>query len=91
MADKKTKKETQPKKDVKQKPKKKESAAKTDESIPKIPTRLMNYYKSEVVKHMMKTFSYKNVMQVPKLTKIVVNMGVGAAVADSKLFGIAPL
>jgi large subunit ribosomal protein L5 len=33
----------------------------------------------------MKTFSYKSVMQVPKLQKIVVNMGVGAAVADSKV------
>ena len=33
----------------------------------------------------MKTFDYKNVMEVPKLEKIVVNMGVGAAVADAKL------
>ncbi|MCJ7554011.1 MAG: 50S ribosomal protein L5 [Ignavibacteriaceae bacterium] len=33
----------------------------------------------------MKSLSYKNIMQVPKLQKIVVNMGVGAAVADSKI------
>jgi large subunit ribosomal protein L5 len=33
----------------------------------------------------MKTFSYKNVMQVPKIEKIVVNMGVGAAVAEPKI------
>ena len=50
-----------------------------------IPARLWEYYNSNIVSHLMKTFGYKNVMQVPKLEKIVVNMGVGAAVADSKL------
>lgn len=83
MAEKKTKKETKTKKEVKQKQGKKE--AKADVTYPKVPVRLMDYYKSEVIQHMMKTFSYKNVMQVPKLTKIVVNMGVGAAVAEPKI------
>jgi large subunit ribosomal protein L5 len=50
-----------------------------------VPARLLEYYNSKIVSHLKKTFSYKNVMQVPKLEKIVVNMGVGAAVADAKL------
>jgi len=50
-----------------------------------LPARLFEYYNSNIISHLMKTLSYKNVMQVPKLEKIVVNMGVGAAVADSKL------
>lgn len=50
----------------------------------KIPTELFEKYKSEIIPELMKKFSYKNVMQVPKLVKIVVNMGVGDAVQDSK-------
>ena len=85
MAEKKTKKETSDKK-VKQKA---GSGKKSDKksSVPevKIPTRLHEYYKSDIVPQLMKTFDYSNVMMVPKLTKIVINMGVGAAVADSKV------
>ena len=51
----------------------------------RIPSRLGDYYKASIVPALMKTLSYKNVMQVPKLEKIVVNMGVGAAVADPKV------
>lgn len=51
----------------------------------KIPARLFGKYKEEIVPKMMKQFSYKNVMEVPKLEKIVVNMGVGGAAQDSKL------
>jgi large subunit ribosomal protein L5 len=51
----------------------------------RIPSRLGDYYKASIVPSLMKTLSYKNVMQVPKLEKIVVNMGVGAAVADPKV------
>lgn len=51
----------------------------------KIPIRLFDYYRKEIVPYLMKNFSYKNVMQVPKLKKIVVNMGVGAAVSDAKI------
>ena len=42
-------------------------------------------FKSDVVPAMMKEFGYTNVMQVPKLDKVVMNMGVGAAVADIKI------
>ena len=48
-------------------------------------TRLEQKYKEKVVPELMKKFSYKNVMQVPRITKITVNMGVGGAMADKKL------
>ena len=47
--------------------------------------RLKYEYKSNVVTKLMKEFSYDNVMQVPKLQKIVISKGVGAAVNDKKL------
>lgn len=47
--------------------------------------RLKQEYKERVVKTLKEEFGYKNVMQVPKLEKIVVSRGVGAAVADKKL------
>ncbi|MCE5322448.1 50S ribosomal protein L5 [bacterium] len=47
--------------------------------------RMKDKYKSEVLPSLMKTFSYKNVMQAPRLTKVVVNMGVGQATQDAKL------
>ena len=47
--------------------------------------RLKNEYKGNVVTRLMKEFSYDNVMQVPKLEKIVISKGVGAAVNDKKL------
>lgn len=47
--------------------------------------RLKQEYKERVVKALQDEFGYKNVMQVPKLEKIVVSKGVGAAVADKKL------
>ncbi|MFQ5648359.1 MAG: 50S ribosomal protein L5 [bacterium] len=47
--------------------------------------RLIAEYKEKVVPKMMKRFGYKNVMQVPRVEKIVLNMGVGEAVEDSKL------
>lgn len=46
--------------------------------------RLKDKYKNEVVQAMMKQFEYKCVMQVPKVEKVVINMGVGQAVADPK-------
>ena len=46
--------------------------------------RLKETYLNEIVDAMMKKFEYKNVMQVPKLDKIVINMGVGEAVGNSK-------
>ncbi len=47
--------------------------------------RLHAKYKDEIVPAMMKEFSYKSVMEVPKLVKIAINQGVGAAITDKKL------
>jgi large subunit ribosomal protein L5 len=47
--------------------------------------RLRDKYKKDVIPALMKRFGYTNQMQVPKLTKIVVNMGLGEAVANPKL------
>ncbi len=47
--------------------------------------RLKKEYRERIVKALKEEFGYKNVMQVPKLEKIVVSRGVGAAVADKKL------
>ncbi|MDH3202587.1 MAG: 50S ribosomal protein L5 [Myxococcales bacterium] len=47
--------------------------------------RLKTKYKDEVVPQLMKDFGFKNVMQVPKLDRIVVNMGLGEAVQNAKL------
>jgi large subunit ribosomal protein L5 len=48
-------------------------------------TRLQEHYKKTVVPQMQTRFSYQNVMQVPRITKIVLNMGVGEAMADKKI------
>jgi large subunit ribosomal protein L5 len=47
--------------------------------------RLRDYYKQEIVPGLMKEFGYKNIHQVPKLEKIVINMGLGEAVQDIKI------
>lgn len=47
--------------------------------------RLKNEYNGKIVSNMKKEYGYENVMQVPKLKKIVVSKGVGGAVADKKL------
>lgn len=47
--------------------------------------RLKARYKAEVVPALQKEFNFKNVMQIPTLSKVVVNMGVGEAARDSKL------
>ena len=47
--------------------------------------RLRNKYKDEIVPQLMKDFGFKNVMQVPKLERIVINMGLGEAVQNAKL------
>ena len=46
-------------------------------------------YKEEIVSALMKEFNYSSIMQVPKLEKIVINQGVGKAVADKKLIEVA--
>jgi len=47
--------------------------------------RLQDTYKKEIVARLMEQFGYKNIMQVPKIEKITLNMGVGEAVADKKV------
>jgi large subunit ribosomal protein L5 len=47
--------------------------------------RLKKRYQEEIIPALMKEFSYKNVMQVPKLKKIAVNQGLGSAIVDKKL------
>ncbi len=51
--------------------------------------RLKDKYTAEVVPALKEKFGYKNIMEVPKLTKICINQGVGAAVSDKKLIDIA--
>jgi large subunit ribosomal protein L5 len=52
---------------------------------PAAPARLSLYYKDTVTKALTQKFAYKSPMQVPRIEKIVLNMGVGEAVADKKI------
>ncbi|WP_419812541.1 50S ribosomal protein L5 [Bacterioplanoides sp.] len=52
-------------------------------------SRLEKLYKEEVVAKLKEEFGYQNVMQVPKITKITLNMGVGEALGDKKLLDSA--
>jgi len=81
MAEKKQVKES---KEKKEKSKKEVEKSSTEKKV-KIPSRLFDFYHSEVIPGLMKNLSYKNIMQVPKIEKIVVNMGVGAAVTEPKI------
>ncbi|MBC9073392.1 50S ribosomal protein L5 [Thauera sp. CAU 1555] len=47
--------------------------------------RLQQFYKEAVVPELLKQFGYKSVMEVPRITKITLNMGVGEAVGDKKI------
>ena len=51
--------------------------------------RLYGFYKDQVTKDLMKRFGYKSVMEVPRIEKITLNMGVGEAVADKKVMEFA--
>jgi len=51
--------------------------------------RLYEFYKDKVAKDLMKQFGYKSVMEVPRIEKITLNMGVGEAVADKKVMEFA--
>jgi len=48
-------------------------------------SRLQTYYKETVVPQLMEQLGFKNVMEVPRVTKVTLNMGVGEAVADKKV------
>ena len=52
-------------------------------------SRLLEKYKSEVIGALINKFNYKNIMQVPKLDKIVINMAVGDAVGNAKILDSA--
>ena len=52
-------------------------------------SRLKEAYQNEIVDAMMKKFGYKNIMEVPKLDKVVVNMGVGEAKENAKILDAA--
>jgi large subunit ribosomal protein L5 len=63
-----------------------EKVAKPKEpQAPVQPARLSVLYKSKVVAELQQTLALKNVMEVPRISKITVNMGVGEAVADKKI------
>jgi large subunit ribosomal protein L5 len=82
MADKETKKDSTPKQKIKKGTS--EAPGKKEKEI-KVPVRLFDLYKKEIAPELLKKFNYKSIMQVPRINKIVVNMGVGDAVADSKV------
>ncbi len=68
----------------------KKTSKKVDENLPEgyIP-RLKKKYREEIIKNMIKEFGYKNIMQVPRLEKIVLNMGVGEALENKKFLETA--
>ncbi len=57
----------------------------TEERPTKVEPRLRTRYKAEIKPALQEQFGYGNVMQIPRVTKVVVNMGVGEAAKDSKL------
>lgn len=69
--------------------KKKDKKAAAAPSEPPRPPRLRKDYQDKVAAALMKRFEYRNRMQVPRLTKIVVNMGVGEAIGNPKLLDAA--
>ena len=62
-----------------------ETESETPAAEPKVTPRLKTRYREEIIPALQSEFEIKNVMQVPGLVKIVVNMGVGEAARDSKL------
>jgi len=63
--------------------------AKKQKSGPSEPSRMKVHYSKDVVPALMKHFKYTNVMAVPKLEKIVINMGLGEAIANAKIIDVA--
>ncbi len=64
-----------------------EASAKTDRKAP--PARLRRLYDAEIVPSLTKEFGYKNVYQVPRLEKIVLNLGLGEAIQNPKILDSA--
>ena len=92
MADEKEVKVAKPAKQAKA-PKKSEAAERPTGKVAPLPAgyvpRLRKHYDDVVRAKLIEQFGYKNVMEVPKITKIVLNMGVGEATQDSKLVQVA--
>jgi large subunit ribosomal protein L5 len=65
------------------------AAAPVKSSVDAVPPRLAGKYREQAIPALTKQFSYKNPMQVPRLQKIVLNMGLGAAVANPKIIDTA--
>jgi large subunit ribosomal protein L5 len=63
----------------------KTNEAATADAAQRVPPRLKQRYRDEIHSAMLTEFGYPNVMQVPTVTKVVVNMGVGEAARDAKL------
>jgi len=82
-------KKTPPKQAAPKKEPKKEAAAPAPKPsgprLPAPPARLSVYYREKVVPDLMQKFGYKTVMQVPRLRKITLNMGVGETTGDKKM------
>jgi large subunit ribosomal protein L5 len=81
---------TQPQQQPKQKAapagsKEKAAPVEAGPQLPAPPARLATYYREKVVPDLMQKFGYKTVMQVPRLRKITLNMGVGETVVDKKV------
>jgi large subunit ribosomal protein L5 len=58
-------------------------------SLPRVPARLRTRFRSEIAPALMRQFNYTNRMQVPEIRKVVVNMGLGEAVANVKVIDSA--
>jgi large subunit ribosomal protein L5 len=58
-------------------------------AVPRVPARLRVRYRTEIVPALIKQFSYRNRMQVPEVKKVVLNMGLGEAVANVKVIDAA--
>jgi large subunit ribosomal protein L5 len=100
MAKDKDKQEAKPKQEAQAKPApKKEAPARKDVAsapkaaagpqLPAPPARLALHYRDKVVPELMKKYGYKTVMQVPRIRKITLNMGVGETVSDKKVLDYA--
>jgi large subunit ribosomal protein L5 len=71
---------------AKEEPKGKKGSKKAEEiAEEKIPVRLLDFYRVSVIPELTKKFNYKNLLQVPKIEKICVNVGVGQATQDPKM------
>ena len=79
------KQDAKPAKEAKGKGEAKAAKPTEKEAAPTQPPRLAVIYKDAIVPALMKQFGYKTRMQVPRVTKITLNMGVGEAVADKKI------